>query len=184
MKTIVLGSTSEHKVNAVKNAIDRIRLYGSLSVATATVDSGVPEQPLGFDEIRAGAFARASRALLACESADYAVGVENGLVYIGTGYIDIAVVCLLDRDDVNGSIYTTSAGLPCPLDYVFQSFRTNREKTAGAFCSEATGCDPSDWTGYFTGGVFTRGLLLEQPVTMALAIKFIFQRQNRIQSNT
>jgi inosine/xanthosine triphosphatase len=52
-----------------------------LSLRSVDVESGVPEQPIGFEQIRAGARNRA-RAALASGACALAVGIEDGLVTI------------------------------------------------------------------------------------------------------
>jgi inosine/xanthosine triphosphatase len=72
-----VGTLNEPKLEAVRAALTpyapRVRVAG------AEVDSGVPGQPVGYDEIVAGARNRAlrARALGAC---DLALGIEDGLV--------------------------------------------------------------------------------------------------------
>ncbi len=178
---IAVGTVSTHKLTVVANAIHQAGLADVLTIAGAATRSGVPEQPLGFDEIRAGAMARALGAFeqLDAQQPSYALGIENGLVDIGThvAYIDLAVVVLLERNAnkqhmLATAVYTTSAGLPCASKYVRRSFDTQRANTAGYFIAEDTGCDSGDWHSHITQDRVPRRLILEQAVLAALAIKF------------
>lgn len=72
-----VGTRNVPKLDAVREAL---RPYApDARIEGATVETGVPEQPVGWEEIAAGARnrARAARATGAC---DLAVGIEDGLV--------------------------------------------------------------------------------------------------------
>lgn len=179
MAIIAIGTTSIHKIEAAQRALKTAALENVFTITGAKTSSGVPEQPVGFDEIRKGALTRAFGALDAIAEARYALGVENGIVDIGAAgpFIDLAVVVLVEHAAskpvmLSDAIYTTSAGLPCPPKYVRRSFDMSRQKTAGAFIAEDTGCDGTDWHAHFTGGRLPRNTILEQAILAALAIKF------------
>jgi len=77
LREVRVGSANQPKVEAVRSAL---RAYApEVRVEGVEVSSGVPEQPVGWDEIVRGARNRAHRAR---ESAacDLAVGIEDGLV--------------------------------------------------------------------------------------------------------
>jgi inosine/xanthosine triphosphatase len=77
-----VGSTNPPKLDGVKAALHAFA--PTARVEGVEVESGVAEQPLGFDEIAAGARARAVAARKggAC---DLAVGYEDGLVRLALG---------------------------------------------------------------------------------------------------
>lgn len=72
-----VGSTNRPKLEAVRAAL--APFAPRAQVEGAAVESGVPEQPVGFEEIVAGARARA-RAAFALGGCELAVGYEDGLV--------------------------------------------------------------------------------------------------------
>jgi inosine/xanthosine triphosphatase len=74
-----VGSTNGPKLEAVRGAL--APYLPELSVSGVAVASGVPDQPVGFDEIVAGARNRA-RAALDHGECDLGVGLEDGLVEI------------------------------------------------------------------------------------------------------
>lgn len=77
LRRVCVGSTNEPKLDAVRSAFEP---YAPLvEVAGLDVPSGVPEQPVGWDEIVEGARNRASLAC-ASEPCDLGVGLEDGLV--------------------------------------------------------------------------------------------------------
>lgn len=79
MRRVHVGSTNGPKLDAVRGALSPY--LRELAVSGVSVASGVPEQPVGFDEIVAGARQRA-RAAMAGGGCDLAVGLEDGLVEI------------------------------------------------------------------------------------------------------
>lgn len=78
VRRVEVGSTNRPKVAAVRAALrpfaPRARVSGR------AVESGVPEQPVGFEEITRGAGNRARAALAA--GGDLGVGIEDGLVAV------------------------------------------------------------------------------------------------------
>jgi len=70
---VAIGSENPVKVNAVERVCPEAR------TTAVAVDSGVPEQPWGRAETVRGADNRADAAL-AATAADYAVGIEGGVV--------------------------------------------------------------------------------------------------------
>jgi inosine/xanthosine triphosphatase len=71
-----VGTLNAPKIEAVRAAFEP---YADAAVVGVAVESGVPEQPVGYAEIVAGAQNRARRAL-ASGDCELAVGVEDGLV--------------------------------------------------------------------------------------------------------
>lgn len=172
-----LGSTSPHKVEAAQAAFRRIGSWSGghpeLQLRTVAVASGVPPQPIGLDQTRLGAWLRAEAALRAAPEAQYAIGIESGIVNLGSvvePFIDFAVVALMTRlPDGNATVYTTSVGVPVPVKLVRQSIDTQQQVEAGKFYAEEHGCDPTDMTSHLSRGVLSRADLIEQAVFAALA---------------
>jgi len=82
VRWVRVGSVNEPKLAAVRSAIGAYA--PAARVEGVAVTSGVPEQPVGFDEIICGARNRAAGALSGAHC-DLAVGVEDGLVAVATG---------------------------------------------------------------------------------------------------
>lgn len=78
VRRVCVGSTNGPKLEAVRGALAPYLI--DLHVAGVAVPSGVPDQPVGFDEIVAGARNRARGAL--ADGGDLGVGLEDGLVEI------------------------------------------------------------------------------------------------------
>lgn len=75
--SIAVGSRNPVKVAAVTAVVRQ--WHASARIEAIAVPSGVPDQPLGDDETRRGALARA-RAARAAADADIGVGLEGGVV--------------------------------------------------------------------------------------------------------
>lgn len=97
---IAVGSTNPTKVKAVENVMRRI--YGDVEVIGVEVDTGVPDQPIGIEEIARGAINRAKSALEKA-NADLGVGIEAGIYSFPgtlTGYLDVQVCAIVSPDGV------------------------------------------------------------------------------------
>ena len=80
VRHVRVGSMNAPKIEAARGAL---RAYAPAAVVEGSnVDSGVADQPVGFDEIARGARQRAERAF-EIGGCDLAVGYEDGLVDLG-----------------------------------------------------------------------------------------------------
>lgn len=77
LRRVHVGSANEAKLEAVRSALAPYAPH--VEVSGLAVPSGVPEQPVGWDEIVQGARNRA-RAACASGPCDLGVGLEDGLV--------------------------------------------------------------------------------------------------------
>jgi inosine/xanthosine triphosphatase len=77
IKRVRVGSVNEPKLAAVRSALGAYA--PDATVEGVAVDSGVPEQPVGFDEIIRGARNRAAGAVSG-SSCDLGIGIEDGLI--------------------------------------------------------------------------------------------------------
>ncbi len=82
VRRVRVGSTNEPKLDAVRDAL--APYAPEVEVAGVDVPSGVPEQPVGWEEIVRGARNRA-RLAHASEPCDLGVGLEDGLVALPDG---------------------------------------------------------------------------------------------------
>ncbi len=109
LESVHVGSLNEPKLEAVRAAIGA---YASqVEVRGIAVASGVPDQPVGYDEIVTGARNRAWRALEA-GPCDLAVGIEDGLVELflrGESPTVLNVGCAFVTDGKRDSLGLSSA---------------------------------------------------------------------------
>jgi inosine/xanthosine triphosphatase len=164
---VVVGSENPVKVGAVRAVLGQCTT--SVVVYGVAVPSGVPDQPWGDADTRAGALARARAALQTDPAADLAVGLEGGVVREADGSVrTCAWAAIVDREG------TTSVGgslaMPLPpavvalldggmelghaMDAIVQS--SNIKQGRGA-------------VGVLTGNLLTRQQAYEPLVTYALA---------------
>lgn len=162
---IVIGSLNPVKRGAAEAALKP--LFPAATFLALDVPSGVPAQPWGNDQTRAGALNRA-RAALAQSGADWAVGLEGGLVQTEIGLMTCAWAAVVAADGRTG--LGGGANLLLPPD-VAARLRPGMELgpvmdalTGGHNTNEALGA-----IGILTGGLETRQTAFEHVLCLALA---------------
>jgi inosine/xanthosine triphosphatase len=178
VRWVRVGSLNEPKLAAVRSAIGAYA--PDAQVEGVAVTSGVPDQPIGFDEIICGARNRAARAFsgLRC---DLAVGIEDGLVALPTGgpagemtHLNIGCVAITDgkRDSIGFSSafgYPLACTVPAvddrePIGVVFDRFwAAHRGESAAQPSVLSTGN-----IGRLSNGVLPRAEYARQGVLCAL----------------
>lgn len=102
---IAIGTASETKIEAVRLAVEAHLPGQDHYFLPGTTDSGVPDQPVGHEQILKGAINRA-RSALEREKADIAFGLEGGTYKVGEFMLDIGLVYIIDnygRQGLGGS---------------------------------------------------------------------------------
>lgn len=173
---IHVGSTSEHKIAAVRAACEELCLQAE--IVGVAVPSGVNEQPYGLIETRCGAYGRAYLARRANGSADIYVGIESGVfplydegwrggTYPGE-HVDAAIVTVVDRGTY--ADHAISSGSSVVSADVEEARRRGFDKhTVSSVTHERTGCSATDSTPHYTGGRVHRKECLQQAVKIALS---------------
>lgn len=157
VRRVRVGSTNPPKLEGVRAAL---RFYApEACVEGVAVESGVPEQPLGFAEIAEGARRRAAAARES-GSCELAVGYEDGLVRLhlgdgedagdrgegvegaGAGWMNVGCAAVCDGRRVSlglssGFAYPPEAVAPAvaeraPIGEVFDRLWAARGRPAGA----------------------------------------------------
>ena len=172
MLKVVVGSTSEHKINATRAALRELDIQAEVMEFAA--DSGVNPQPEGLNEILEGATNRAFNVRVVAQPSGTRtlfIGIENGIVYKKTSRFalvsDYAEVVLIDDESV---FFANSAGHPVNYDDVENAQYKGLDKcTVAEFTKLRTGCDATDATPYYTGGRMNRVELLKGAIKLALA---------------
>lgn len=164
--SIALGSRSVLKLEAMEAACDRCGITKPF-IEGYPISSGQNEQPFGYEEIYAGAFARAKGVRAQCPD-DIAVGIENGIIpcFFPTDFfptnvcgMDVAVVVVIDTE---GKRYVDmSTGVFVFPDAIEMIRESGFQKTWGElFAAEDPDCDPKDPHSYVTNGKQARKELL------------------------
>ena len=110
---IVIASTSEKKVNAVKKAFTNFK---DIEIVTIKAPSGVNEQPMNEETLK-GAHNRLHYARKDVPDADIYISIENGIFTEGNKYIDKAVVTIMTA---KGELVTAmSDGVEFPSEFVY-----------------------------------------------------------------
>lgn len=101
MPTIAVGSQNPVKIDAVKQAFEKVFPEESWEVNGVSVDSGVSDQPMNDTESITGARNRAERARDALDS-DYGVGLEGGLQEIDGHYFVCGWIVVQNKEGHEG----------------------------------------------------------------------------------
>lgn len=166
MKTIALASHNPVKIQATLNAFRRMFPGERFEIASLTVSSGAPAQPMSDEETLRGAIQRARNAAVMIPEADYWVGIEGGVEDEGGDMTAFAWVVVKSGDSL-GKGRTGAFFLPKAVadlvrqgkelgdadDIVFG--RSNSKQENGAI-------------GLLTGNVIDRTQLYEHAVVLAL----------------
>jgi len=169
-----VGSLNHAKLEAVRRGLapffDRVELEGCAAA------SGVPEQPLGLEEIVAGARARARQSLATAQGNwDLGAGIEDGLIPVPgaqTGYLNVGCCVLFDGQEESLGL---SAGFEYPPACVAAATGPERTPVGGSFdrlflAAGREAPDPGSGAGNIgrlTGGHLTRAEYGAQAVTCA-----------------
>ena len=160
-----VGSTNPVKLQAVRDGAGL--LLTEIEVIAASVDSGVSAQPIGNEEMIAGATQRAQAALVAHPVAHYGVGLEGGVVELHEGMFATAWCVVVQRDGRQGMASTGNFLLP---PQVADLVRAGVE--LGHACDQIFGTRNSKHnlgtTGILTHGKYTRAEYYAPAVTLAL----------------
>ncbi|ANI84589.1 MULTISPECIES: inosine/xanthosine triphosphatase [Kosakonia] len=163
MHHVVSATTNPAKIRAIQHAFNEIFGEGSCHIESVSVDSGVPEQPFGSQETRAGARNRVSNARKLRPDADFWVAIEAG---IDEGSTFSWVV--IETPEMQGE--ARSATLPLP-EIILQRVRAG--EALGPVMSHYTGIDEigrkEGAIGVFTAGKLTRESVYHQAVILALS---------------
>lgn len=163
MHQVVAATTNPAKIQAILAAFDQVFGEGSCQIMPVSVDTGVPEQPFGSNETRAGARNRVANAREAHPNADFWVAIEAG---IDEGATFSWVV--IENSERRGE--ARSATLPLP-EAILEQVRAG--EALGPVMSKYSGIDKignkEGAIGVFTAGVLTRSSVYHQAVVLALS---------------
>lgn len=163
MHHVVSATTNPAKIQAILQAFNEIFGEGSCHIESVSVESGVPEQPFGSDETRAGARNRVTNARRAQPNANFWVAIEAGIDE-GSTFSWVVI------DDGNLRGEARSATLPLP-QVILEKVRAG--EALGPVMSQYTGIDEigrkEGAIGVFTAGKLTRSSVYHQAVVLALS---------------
>ena len=107
-QTIIVGSQSPIKINAIKDA------FRSFTVIGVNCNSSVHEQPVGLEETEKGARHRAKCAFDSFKNMNlyYAIGIENGMVSTENGWVDLAAIVIIDHSGKETTLWSEEIKIP------------------------------------------------------------------------
>jgi inosine/xanthosine triphosphatase len=166
MIIVAIGSTNPTKVTPVEE-IFRLH-FPEVEVNGIDVESGVPDQPKGEDQIYTGALNRARRAVKKVAGAKYGVGIEGGLVQRSYGWFEFSLVVIVN--DKNEIGVGSSGGLVLPerIINLIESGMTLEAAIDTVFGTEKIGRGIGMF-GIMTNGTVTRSDGVSHGVAFALA---------------
>jgi inosine/xanthosine triphosphatase len=163
MHHVVSATTNPAKIQAILAAFEQIFGEGSCHIDAISVDTGVPEQPFGSEETRAGARNRVANARAQRPDADFWVAIEAG---IDDGSTFSWVI--IENTQLRGE--SRSATLPLP-EVILE--KVHEGEALGPVMSHYTGIDKigrkEGAIGVFTKGALTRSSVYHQAVVLALS---------------
>ncbi|EGK61884.1 thiamin metabolism associated protein [Enterobacter hormaechei ATCC 49162] len=163
MHHVVSATTNPAKIQAILRAFEEIFGEGSCHIDAVGVESGVPEQPFGSEETRAGARNRVANAKAAAPDADFWVAIEAGIDE-GATFSWVVIESREQRGEAR------SATLPLP-EIILEKVREG--EALGPVMSQYTGIDEigrkEGAIGVFTAGKLTRSSVYHQAVILALS---------------
>lgn len=163
MHHVVSATTNPAKIQAILQAFNEIFGEGSCHIESVSVESGVPEQPFGSPETRAGARNRVENARALRPQADFWVAIEAGIDEGST----FSWVVIENREQRGES---RSATLPLPA-VILEKVQAG--DALGPVMSHYTGIDEigrkEGAIGVFTAGTLTRASVYHQAVILALS---------------
>jgi len=163
MHHVVSATTNPAKIQAILQAFNEIFGEGSCHIESISVESGVPEQPFGNEETRAGARNRVANARAVQPNSDFWVAIEAGIDEGST----FSWVVIEDRHQRGEA---RSATLPLPA-VILEKVRGG--EALGPVMSQHTGIDEigrkEGAIGVFTAGKLTRSSVYHQAVVLALS---------------
>ena len=98
---IAVGSKNPTKINAVKEAFQKVFPNETWIIEGIEVGSGVSDQPMSINESIRGARNRAKRAIKKL-NADFGVGLEGGLHKIGKRWFDSGWMIVVNKKGEEG----------------------------------------------------------------------------------
>ncbi|MBA2853079.1 inosine/xanthosine triphosphatase [Methanococcus maripaludis] len=167
LRVISVGSTNPIKVSAVEKAIEKT--VGTMLVTPVDIESGVSDQPIGFEETFKGAYNRAKSAFEKVNCV-YGIGIEAGTVELGDKKLDIHI-CVV----YNGLDYSvgTSQAFQIPKDI---SDRINEGYECSKIAEETYGVKNIGQKNGIIGVLTDNNILREQlcidSVVMAMIPKY------------
>lgn len=167
---IAVGSTSELKLQSVRNAFIRAEIAIE-EITGYKVKSGVPKQPFSETEIITGATNRAQNAIKESRPiADYGIGIESGIALKGKKYFELAACIVVNqKGEIVGEAFSAAVETPAKIVQLIKE----RDSEAGVIAQELGHLQEKDPLLLYSGERMSRNRVLENTVFLALCREFL-----------
>lgn len=163
---IGVGSSNPAKTGGARDAF--VAAYGSFIIRVMQsffVESGVPHNPVGDIQCIQGARNRARIAMERTVNADFAVGIESGIVFasfggINEGWFERTWAVVIDKDGKEGVGSGASFRVP---EYAATRIRTQQDGLGGISDAHVGYKGTKSGVGYC--GLITKGILCRREMT-------------------
>ncbi|MBT1451402.1 inosine/xanthosine triphosphatase [Glaciecola sp. XM2] len=164
--TVAVASHNPVKVEAARQAFSAVFPQCDIKIVEVDADSGVPDQPMSYEQTREGAH---NRVVNSYETpADYYIAYEGGVDVFEDGPKTFAVVCISDQDSL---VYGQTASLPLPLS-IYQSLLEGLElgDAMDALFNTHNIKQKGGAIGQLTQGIETRLSIYQSATVLALSV--------------
>ena len=169
MLNIIVGTKSDIKTNAVREAIYSVFDEYECKITNVDSESKVNNQPYGYEEISEGTdnMIQCCRESVPLNSEEIflLIAIENGVVKINEEFYDTAYI-LVENYNTNERYSSFSSAIKIQNKVVYESTSSNFEKTIGDIIDKKSPKDPHS---ILTNYVVARKDILSQALKIALS---------------
>lgn len=171
---IGIGSTNAAKVSAVKKACSAFG--SSVSIVSASVSSGVSDQPFSDEETIQGAINRANNVLNG-EHTDIGIGLEGGVVETAQGLFLCNWGALIAKN--SAPIIAGGARIPLP-DEIANRLRAGEElgPVMDSYAKRKNVRKQEGAIGIFTNELVSRGKMFVHVMELLIG-QYLYQKRNQ-----
>ena len=166
MPSIIIASTNPVKIEATRQGFEKMFPGQAFNITAVSVPSGVRDQPLSSQETLQGAKNRACQAAQNVPQADYWIGIEGGIEYLGDEMLAFAWVVVYTPDLI-GKGRTGTFFLPPAVVNLIRQGKELGEADDIVF-NKSNSKQANGAIGILTDNVVDRTRLYEHAVVMAL----------------
>lgn len=167
MKTVIVASTNPVKINTALLGFSKMFSNETFGVQGVSAPSGVPDQPIGEEEILLGATNRVENVSKLSLQADYWVGIEGGLEVVDEDMLAFAWIVIKSKEGKYGKGRSPGFLLPKKVIELIKQGKELGEADDIVF-GHTNSKQASGAVGILTGDVLTRTTLYEPAIILAL----------------
>ena len=172
---INIGSKAPPKVEALKELVEQYDLLKGAEIKSVEVESGVSEQPEGFEEMIQGAKNRAKKSFIDC---DLSFGLESGIVpmpHTKSDYMDFCCCAIFDGKQFH-------IGMSMGFEYPKKIIELIKDKKIDAStAAKMIGMTNHEYVGHAEGliGILTKGKVTRKAYSKQSIIAAMIHLENK-----